>query len=215
MINLDSIKFDLTDYTLKQESEFHRAWLNSKVVANLLRFDPAGVSWNFDLTDVEAAKAFYENQCTENSGAALFIEKDMVKKVEVLKGIFKYRAPHNKLAMLFVGIIWIPFQEGDYQINIEAMEQGTTGMRESAVMLLQKGKPQEQKDFSPPIKVKSAQEMFEHMGSRPLLKLEADNEEYDDLVKDHPLSLVRNRLSHILETLEFDDELKACKPFRI
>ena len=217
MINLDSIKFDLTDYTLKQESEFHRAWLSSKIVATLLRFDPDGVSWNFDLSDEKAARSFYDKQCTENGGAPLLIEKDLVHGIEILKGLFKYRAPNNKLAMLFVGIIWIPFQECVFQINVEAMEQGTTGMREAAVMLMKpdNSEEEEQEDFSPPVKVKNAEEMFEMMGSRPLKKIEADDETYDHIFKDHPLSLVRERLNQILETLEFGNDLKNCKPFRI
>src|SRR5665213_3067299 len=57
--------------------------------------------------------------------------------IEALRGLFKYHAPGpNRLAMAYIGILWLPFETCRFQINVEAMELGTTGMREAIVMSL-------------------------------------------------------------------------------
>ena len=38
--------------------------------------------------------------------------------------------------MYYVGILWLPFQECNYQLHVEAMETGMTGGREAAVYLI-------------------------------------------------------------------------------
>jgi hypothetical protein len=103
----------------------------------MLQFHLSPPDWPFDLTNLDAATEFYRRQCADNSGVMLSMERTSAAGGEALRGLFKYRAPvPGSLAMYYVGILWLPFQECTFQVNIEAMETGTTGVREAAVMVM-------------------------------------------------------------------------------
>jgi hypothetical protein len=96
--------------------------------------------------------------------------------------------------MMFVGIIWIPFSNYMYQLNLEALEQGTTGFREAAIALLHPESRPKHEERQEPIAVASAEEMFARMRSSPVRALLSDEEQFDEKFPNHPLSLVRKRM---------------------
>ena len=214
MVNIESLTFDLTDCSLREQSERHRAWINSDGVAHTLRFYPGPPDWAFDLTDLNAATDFYRQQAAENGGVLLSMDLARVHGAEALRGLFKYRAPvPGSLAMYYVGILWLPFQQCAFQINVEAMEAGTTGAREAAVMVIE-GDAWPKPEDEPPIEVKSARELFARLGSAPVRKLPSEDERYDASFPDHPLSRVRARLSEVTATLRLDPSARALPPYR-
>jgi hypothetical protein len=215
-VSVDSLTFDLTDCSLQEHDDNRRGWMNSASVAHLLRFQPGPPDWPFDLLDPEGAANFYRAQCADNSGAMLSMDTATLDGCEALHGLFKYRAPAaQSLAMYYVGILWIPFRRGRFQVNVEAMEIGETGMREAAVALLEGDAWPKPPADMPPIRVKSAEEMFARMRSSPVRQLPSDDEKYDPSFPDHPLSKVRARLSGVMATLKLDASARAMKPFRI
>jgi hypothetical protein len=215
MLTIDSLTFDLTNCELRKADPNSRAWLSSDIVAHLLRFREGPPSWNFDLRNPQAAKDFYGQQCEENAGAMLFNEVFPIAGHEALCGVFKYRAPApNNMAMLYVGIIWIPFANYNYQLNVEAMEQGTTGTREAGVMLMEPELFPEQPD-APVVAVKSAEEMFVRMKAAKVRALPSDDMRFDTKFPDHPLSLVRKRLGEIIDTIKLNANGEVLAPFRI
>lgn len=212
-INIESVSFDLTDCVLRQDSQCRRAWLNEKdSIAHLLRFSDRPVAWNFDLTNPASASEFYGQQCDENGGAMIELKAVEIQGKEALRGIFKYRAAPEGLAMMYVGIIWLPFSNCNFQINVESMETGTTGMREAAVELLE---PSESDPDAPVITVKSGQNLFRRLKQAKVRRLRSDDPRYDRLIKDHPLSKVRARLYEICNTLSFDSNFQSIQPFRL
>lgn len=222
MLNINSISFDLTDCSLHHSDDKNeRGWTNEYGVAHLLRFHQTPPQWPFDLSNPDGARKFYSEQCASNGGVMLTMDIQTIDNIEVLRGIFKYRAPMpTSLAMYFVGILWIPFSNYNYQLNIEAMEQGTTGMREAVVYAMN---PDRYADLMSaateepePVQVSSAEEMYAHMRSKSLRSLPSDEEQYDSLFPDHPLSLVRGRLAKVCDTLKMDKMWwQELKPFRI
>src|SRR5262249_39065934 len=119
----------------------------------------------------------------------------------------------ESLALYFVAILWLPFESWNAQLNIEAMERGTTGAREAAVLLLEPDRFPKA-DPNEAVRVSSVDEMFARMRARPLAPLPSDDPKYDDAFPEHPLSQVRSRLSEILPTIRFHVEKKALAPFR-
>lgn len=229
MPNIDSIKFDMTNCgELLQSAPEGKLWMNDEYgMAHLLRFSGT-VEWPFDLTDVEGARRFYGDQCASAGGVMLSMDVFEVEKIEVLRGIFKYRSPEpQSLAMMFVGILWIPFTNMTYQLNVEALERGTTGIREATVMALDPEKfpdpsvlqrcpwPQAEPDAEP-VQVSSMEEMFQRMRESKLHQLPSDDRQFDDMYPQHPLSLVRKRLDMISRTLKIDKNFwETLKPFRL
>jgi hypothetical protein len=214
-VSVDSLSFDLTDCSLQEHGDNRRGWMSSAEVAHLVRFQPGPPDWPFDLTDPEGAAAFYREQCADNGGVMLSMDMTTLDGCEALHGLFKYRAPTPRsLAMYYVGILWIPFREGRFQVNVEAMEIGRTGVREAAVALLEGDAWPKPPADAPPIKVKSAEELFARMRSSPVRPAPSDDEKYDQSFPDHPLSKVRARLSEVMATLKLDASARAMKPFR-
>ena len=105
MAGIESLTFDLTDCTLREQSEGHRGWMNSAHVAHKLRYQQGPLDWPFDLTKPEAAAEFYRKQCGLRRGDAGDRGHDC-RRAEALRGLFKYRAPvPGSLAMYYVGIL--------------------------------------------------------------------------------------------------------------
>lgn len=214
MTGLDSLSFDLDGCVLRQEGPGQRLWMNGDGVAHLLRYSDTPPAWTFDLTQPSSASEFYGQQCASMGGAMLSLAVTAAGGREALAGLFKYRAPvEGSLAMYFVGIIWVPFQTCTFQINVEAVETGTTGLREAAVMLAE---PDSQPlSFEPPVVVSSAEELFAKMRSKQLSAIPADDERWDQSFPDHPLSRVRARLSRVSESLRFADDTRSLAAFRL
>lgn len=214
MASMESLTFDVAECTLGESSENHRFWMSAAGVAHLMRFRAVPVDWQFDLTMPDAAAAFYRQQCIDNRGVMLSMEVVKAMGLEVLSGLFKYRAPTpDSLAMYYVGILWIPFGDCNYQINIEAQEVGTTGIREATVMALEGDKwpiPDAE-----PIMLAEGESLFERMRATPLRVIPSDSAAYDAMFPSHPLSLVRARLREVAGTLDGDAGLTALKPFRV
>jgi hypothetical protein len=216
MAGIESLTFDLTDCSLREQSESHRGWMNSAGVAHSLRFNPGPPDWPFDLTSPDAAAEFYRKQCAHNGGVMLAMEVTTAAGVEALRGLFKYRAPvPRSLAMYYVGILWVPFRECNFQVNVEAMEAGTTGTREAAVMLIEGDRWPKPPADTPPVVLKSAEELFARLGSAPVRQLPSDDERHDASFPRHPLSQVRARLAEVVATARLDPGAGPLTPFRV
>lgn len=201
MASIDSLTFDLSDCLLREQSESRRLWLNSSGVAHLLRFESCSPDWSFDLTDPAAAKEFCRRQSVSLGGVMLSAEVTTPAGIEALRGLFKYRDPIHpgSPAMYYVGILWLPFQECCFQINVEAMETGITGTRDVLAVLTE-----QDARTKPPLDRPEA-----------ALRSPSDDERYDELLPDHPLSKVRKRMTEVIGTLEFDASMQSLKLFRI
>ncbi len=209
---LRAITFDLKDCELKVDKEYELGWLNKDYVGHMLKITPT-VSWKFDLRQPQKAEDHYEEECAGFNGKMLSTEVIEVDGVEALMGVFKYRAPDNVRGRMFVGIIWIPFADCTIMLNVEAIESGITGVRESLVAI---SEPLPVPEFAPdPIHVSSVEEMFAHMGKQPLTILPSDDPKWDAKFPDHPLSLVRARLKRVVETLKLPEYFKGLEPFRV
>ena len=95
-------------------------------------------------------------------------------------------------------------------------EYGTTGMRESLAYVVENRgkKPEIDPDAPPPVHVGSMEEFFDRIKQSPITRNPSDDEKYDELIPNHPLSRTRRYLARLAETIEFDEELYKTKPYR-
>lgn len=216
MADIGSLTFDLTDCTQRKWGDDERVWTSAENVVHLLRFW-LGPSewWPFDLTDLPAGREFFEKQSSDAGGALLSLEVTTVAGAEALRGLFKYRSPFpDSAGMYYAGVLWLPFEECLYQLNLEAVETETTGVREAAVMMIMGDAwPRPQQDEIPIIN--SPEELEALLASTPASKLPSDDEQYDSTFPGHPLSLVRTRLAEICRTAKFDTNTEELRPFRV
>lgn len=218
MASVDSLTFDLADCELVQQAETERIWVSADHVAHRLKFDHGVIYWPFDLTDPDAARAFYRQECEQNAGVMLEMEPVTAAGAEGLAGVFKYRSPVPVgLGMAYVGILWLPFRDYRFQVNVEAVEQGTTGMREAAVMVVEGDKwPMEQQAEIPVINSQEELDaLYAKARQRPLRQLPSDDPKYDTSFPRHPLSLVRAGLSRVIATAQLGPDARGLRPHRI
>lgn len=224
---LSGVHFDMGNCENRINDENCLGFIDESNTCIMLRYNHE-IDWDFDLRTPEKAFSFYENQCREAQGVMLDGKVLKLDGVEALSGLFKYRAPYNPLAMVYVGIFWLPFQEGMIQVNIEGFETGTTGVRPAMIsMLCQENGVQEDAndndaaceaqsvDFSPPVQVNSVEEMFERMKASPLRKIFSDAEKWDSTLPDDPLSLVRRRMKLLESSINLSADIKLLTPYRV
>jgi hypothetical protein len=216
MANVGSLTFDLTECAPRKQTDRERTWLNSAGVLHQLQFWPGPEAWwPFDTTDLPAANEFFREQCGEAGGVVLSLDVTTVAGAEALRGVFKYRSPiPDTLGMYYAAILWLPFQECLYQLNVEAVEGGTTGIREVAVkVIVGDAWPMPQQEEIPIIN--NEEELQALHRSARVRTLPSDDDQYDRVFPHHPLSLVRSRLAEIIATAKLDRSAQKLRPFRL
>lgn len=201
MLNNSPVKFDVSDCTLREQSEEHFGWSNANGVYIVLRVPKNTTNWCFDLHDMDASTRYFSQQSASNGGVLLEMDVVTVGGQAALRGLFKYRSPlPESMGMMFVNILWIRLGDEAAQINVESIEQGTTGLREATVCAMTGERPA---SASPdePVLMDSVDDMFAHMRAQPLRVLPSDNSQYDQMFPDHPLSKVRHRMAQLEATL--------------
>lgn len=210
---LEHFRFDTSSFELRESTADARGWLAPDGVMYRLAAHLGAPQWPFDLTQPEAAHAFFKDMCDRNAGVMLSCDVVEAGGVEALAGVFKYRAPFpGSLAMYYVGILWVPFASYTYQLNVEAFERGTTGLREAMIAVLEPPPP-----TAPPDQievVKDVDALFAKFREAPVRALGADDESHDAKFPDHPLSQVRARLRAILTQLTLTGGVSDFAPFR-
>lgn len=171
-----------------------RSSLKSSNVCHLLRFEPGSPDWPFDLTDSTAATELYQRQSKDLGRVMLSLKVTTVAGAEALRGLFNYRAATNIFAMYYAGILWLPFQNCNFQINVEAMENGLTGARETFAVIIDHNSWPSPPPDTPPVPFESVEESFRRLMSAPVCQWPSDNERYDKPLPNHPLSKVRTRI---------------------
>jgi hypothetical protein len=120
----------------------------------------------------------------------------------------------GSLGMAYVGILWLPFQDCRFQVNVEALEMGTTGVRECAVMVIEGDRwPMEPQGEIPLIT--SEEELQELYRKARVRRLPSDDPKYDASFPQHPLSLVRVRLARVIATARLDPDAQGLRPHRV
>jgi hypothetical protein len=214
MPSVESLTFELGDCKLRQQSETERTWISADHVAICLRFIPGAVGWSFDLTDPAAAHEFFRRQSEQNGGVMLQMDPFTAAGAEGLSAVFKYRSPMpGSLGKAYVGILWFPFEHFGFQINVEALELGVTGTRESAVMLIEGDRwPMEPQAE---VAVIENWEQWQALSRNARVRqLPSDDSKYDASFPQHPLSLVRARLARVIGSAALGPDAKGLRPYR-
>lgn len=195
------VKFDVSDCTLRAQSNEHLAWSTANGVYIALRIPESPANWSFDLHDIGAATDYFSLQSARNGGALLQLDAVTVCGQAALRGMFKYRSPlPQSMGMMFVSILWLRLGVRMVQINVESVEQGETGAREAAVSVVT-GATQPDGSSDEPVLADSVEELFALMGTQKLQALPSDDSQYDPMFPDHPLSKVRQRMAQVEATL--------------
>lgn len=160
-------------------------------------------------TNIGVLRDYYRAQIVVPNGGLVQADLIDLKNYPVIKTIFKI--PQTPSGMTYLASLTIPFKKCSYVVKIQAVEVGTTGMRDTIIAdeLLKEGK------------ITSGTESFEGWFSDPYkpsfkegtpMNLSEDIA-YDAKFPEHPLSQARSLLAKIEAEITFADELAKQKKF--
>jgi hypothetical protein len=124
------------------------------------------------------------NVCNESVKLTLFDFLAVDGVPAILTIIKVLQPPHGAI---YIGSWTFPFAEFSYVLKLQCEERGITGVRETALL------------------VKAINE-----GKQPD---DPDDERYDKLFPDHPLSRLRREMAALQPTIRPDAKIKSAAPF--
>lgn len=165
-------------------------WMTpAQVAVRLVRVDsPSQIPM-----DLDGARAGYVRDSGQLGGALIEVESVDTSAGTVLRSVFKYAAPNNPRAMYCVGVVLLSYDDVHLRVHTEAMETGTTGGREAAVM----------------VTLGDGWKTSVPTGDG-LVRNPADDAQWDASFPDHPLSRVRAEQRRILEALAVNNAPRPC-----
>lgn len=208
---ITSLRFDHGTWKLHEQGPQHRIWLFDEHGIVAIRF----VHGKPSLYPLEFEPAYLaqDAECEQNHGVLLSFDLIELDSLPASCGVAKYRSPINPMAMLYVAQIAVPVRDFAYHLKIECAETGDVGARETAVMLLREkqGLPWPSVGGSRGATVLDEHDLASRAQmtmSEPAPLLPSDNEEYDEVLPQHPLSVLRRTLHRIRSTVSIDECVK-------
>ena len=213
MPSIASVRFDVANWHIKEQSDQKIIWFNHVPDLLILEFSPCALNLPADLQNMAGMRAFIKRMVRQNAGAVISVEDVICDELEGVKSIFKYRqtpsSRRSPLGTVYLGLYIFPLATMHYLLKVQCCEYGTTGLRETAVAL-QQPRPAHGEYKS----VFSMQELLGDLNQREAQYLPADDEQYDTSFPNHPLSRLRGYLKHIEGTFIVDEHVKIAEPFR-
>jgi hypothetical protein len=184
---LDDVTFETTRYRYQGEEENQRAWLTADGDALTLHLFAKRPDLPEGARNFFVLLNYYESRvCSDTVSLVRFdlVEIDGVRAVwTIIKAL---QQPHGAV---YLGSLTFPFAEFSYVLKMQCEERGITGVRETAlwVRALNEGKQSGVFD--------------------------AEDERYDRLFPDHPLSRLRREFEALQPTIRLDPKIKSATSF--
>lgn len=190
MPTIDSIAFDTATWSLVDRSSEIIRWRNSVGDGLSLNFFSIRPDIPLDLSDAKGLEQFYQENVQRANGQIVEFHIGSLSGIPTIRTIFKF--PQQPHGMFYVASLTLPFEQFSYVIKTQCHEHGTTGIRESVVMsqLFGEGK-------------------FD-LAELPKI---SEDEKYDPMFPEHPLSRSRAYLKTIIQTLNLTPEIQQSPPF--
>ena len=157
------------------------------------------------LSDLSALREQYRHLANDHNGAIVSVDRVDIAGLPALKVILKL--PQDPSGMTYVGSFTFPFENVSYVIRVICQELGTTGMRD-AVVAQQAGGMKEDG-----IAPDWFQDPYDPSFKAAVLRNKSDDEEWDSVFPEHPLSRVRASLDSIAANCRIASELRNCRPY--
>ncbi|GHO64067.1 hypothetical protein KSC_029590 [Ktedonobacter sp. SOSP1-52] len=215
MPSITSLHLDTTGWNALSQSAQQMIWQHDATGDVLsIEFFNHPTKLPFAMNDVEAIKAHHEQYSVRpDEGAIVSIDLVSLHGPEAVRMIIKARNPRiaglPPHGMTYLGSLMIPLAGFSYVVKVQCCERGTTGLREAGVALILN--PKSSKPTGEVKVVKSLEEMFAARSQRPIVRTPADDERYDTMFPQHPLSRVRTYLNHVEQTIKIDSDVQTAR----
>ncbi len=195
--SLNSVEFDASTYAYQGERNGAKVWFLTGGGGVGLYFFSKPPNLPLNISSVEELEKFYEKQLGPGQRMIEFgvVPLDEGRGISMITG----EPMPQKRGMVYLGALTIPFAKFSYVIKIQCQETETTGIREALITdwALKNGKTKVQD------------------GVLTLDGISTDNEQFDQVVTNHPLSRVRRELRKIVETTKIDQRINSQPRFKL
>lgn len=210
--SISSFRWDLSGWTIETNSPSRRIWHNSNGDLLVQNFGPSTSTglpqkWR----DVEVLRQHLLKQSPDQI-AVVSIDVVLLAggDVSAAQYVHKERRAETTHGMTYVGTFAIPFADVFTTLLFIAPEYGTTGVREA--VLVAAGKVEMPIPDGPIPHLSNEQLEIELRNWKPRLS-PCDDEQWDSLFPDHPLSRVRQYLRSARESMQVDPQVTHRPPY--
>jgi len=225
MPNLKSLQLDLTGWTLDQEQAEATLWFDREtdvLGVNLFNTQPDIPA---PCNGVEGLRNYFR-QGAHAQGSGI-VEVDVVRIHNIACASLIIKMPQTPSGCSYQGSLVIPRQNFSFVIRVKCLEHGVTGAKEALVMIVENSNLQTKTVVEEYVEhpifgrvLKSGKIMgwvkdpYDPQFDNIALFNLADHPQYDAKFPDHPLSRVRRKLSHIINTVQFGRDIIEAAEFR-
>lgn len=175
-----------------------------------INFYPAIPDIPVDVSDVQALRSCYRSVSESYELALLEVETAEFSGVPAIRTLLKARLDPTGFG--FIGSFTLPFADHSYVIKVQSLEEGITGVREAAVLMMS--------GFSPEVDEKTGkmigweQDPYDPGYQGAFMSNRADHPRYDAQFPDHPLSKARGYLNELAGQLRLAPAITRAKLFQ-
>lgn len=206
MPSIESVNFDISNWENLEVLADRIIWKNDKGDRLSLHFFPIPPNIPANLNQLTKLRDFYRENVIEVGGGLVSVDVVSIKEFSAIKTIFKF--PLKPSGMRYLGSLTFPFADFSYVMKVDCPEYGTTGIREALIYskVMQNVNPQDPYKgwFEDP---------YDPTRKDLVMLNKSENQEYDRLFSDHPLSRLRQYLLTIENSVEFTNEIRLATPF--
>jgi len=162
-----------------------------------------------DESGIDALRDMYR-KVLANVGGIVVVEPIAINSIKSLRTIIKL--PQKPHGMTYISAITIPFDDRSYVLRFQCPEIGTTGARDAAVAIMRMDTLKTGPDGFPQGWIIDPYSRTETPGARFNL---SDEEQYDAMFPDHPLSRARRYVVAPVAVLKFKADIATLKGFTL
>jgi hypothetical protein len=192
---LDAVSFDANHLTLRGDEGDSRVWASEFGDLVTLYYLAKPLPFRAVTEAVDSIRAESRRQAARYGGAIIEVELCVIGGIDAIREILK--APQKPTGMGYLGSLTIPLDNGAYSIFVACRETGITGMRDTAIFsrLLQSGEVKFADGAEQPANWMG--DPYDASLTGSLARNRADDETFDALFPEHPLSRLRRLLRQI------------------
>jgi hypothetical protein len=200
--------FDSTNLVLQGDDRNTRVWKTAAGDMVTLHDLPKPPDYRAVPAELDRIRSKAREQATQYRGAIIEVELCVLDGVAAVREIMK--VPQQPTGMGYLGSLALPLAEGAYFLTAACPERGLTGMRDMAVLaqLMQSGELKFDESKGKP--EGWMQDPYDPTIVGPPARNRSDDEIYDVLYPEHPLSRARGLLRQIVRSLRLSDDVKRA-----
>ncbi|KPH13738.1 hypothetical protein [Chryseobacterium sp. ERMR1:04] len=209
-VHINSVSIPHFGWDKVEENESRIIWVNPEQSALISLYF-------FDLQpdlptikDTDHLRDFHRKSIAASGGGIIEVNTLKVQNFPSVKTIFK--VPQAESGMTYIASVTIPFKNCSFVIKVQAVEAGTTGIRDTVI--LSKLLESEEVSFDNDDLQNWFEDPYDPTFKEGTLMNKSEQEQYDAEYPQHPLTIARISINKAIQEVVFKPEIKDLPAFK-